>query len=1108
MGSSAEAAGRAGVGSVTRDRGQGTVFWVGVLGPLLVRSGGEPVPVPAPKQRVILATLALRAGQVASYDELEEIVWNGAPPAGARVAIRNYVKRLRQILGPVAGRRIVTRDPGYALEAEPDEVDALRFTALCGKGGEAIRHDAAPGSGPGAWELLGEAIGLWRGNPLVDVPSNVLITAEVPRLDALRMQAQEWRMDAGLARGLHAELVGELTQLAHDHPWRERFHAQLMLALYRCGRQAEALAAYQRTRRMLVDELGVEPGRELRDLQAGILDADPDLAAPGPALARFLTAPPAASPAPGGPKGTAGQSPASQSPASPPPASPPRPAAPASPPPASRTAGDQTSTSRAPAGRAPASRAKSGPAGDGPGRPVAGGANQDSQAARAAEAKVTPTVGGGASRPGRAAAAPAGQATVVPRQLPAGVAHFAGRTAELAELQSWRHDASLADGVAKVLVIGGTAGAGKTALAVHWAHHSAGEFPDGQLYVNLRGFDPSGTPVDPGDALRWFLGAFGVTEEQIPDSVDAQSALYRSVLAGKRVLVILDNARDAAQVRPLLPGSRSCLALVTSRARLPGLAATEGARLVPLDVLTAGEAHELLASRLGERARTEADAAQQLTEACSRLPLALSIVAARVAARPYLPLADLARELADAQGRLEALDAGDPMASIRAVFSWSCEQLSGPAARMFRLLGLHAGPDVTIAAAASLAGVDRGQATAAVAELADAHLIAENAPGRYAFHDLLRAYAAYLARATDGEAERREAVLRVLDHYLHTASAGSRVLNPVRPIITLEPAQPGVVPELLGYASETLAWFEAERQVLIAAIAQASDGGFDTHAWQLPWAAWLFFDRAGYWHDQVAIQRIAVDAAQRLGDRARQAHAYRDLGAAVGRLGQLAEARGYCRQALDLHRQVGDRLGEARAHNEIAMLAEQQGRIAEALGHAQLALTLYRQEGHEQGLAKMLNGVGWMHAQLGDYEQALAFCEQALGMYRGRGDPLNEAATWDSMGYALLHLGRLEEAITCLRTALSIIDGLRMGYYETTMLVHLGDAYHAAGDVGLARQSWQEALDILEGLNHSDADQVRARLHGQEPPGPGIPTASAGSAVGGGRLREDHAVGA
>ena len=1113
---SAEAASGAGVGGTTRDRGQGTVFWVGVLGPLLVRSDGEPVPVPAPKQRVILAALALRAGQVASYDELAEIVWDGTPPAGARVAIRNYVKRLRQILGPVAGRRIVTRDPGYALEAEPGEVDALRFTALCGRGGEAVRRDSPAGGEPGAWELLGEAIGLWRGNPLVDVPSNALITAEVPRLDALRMQAQEWRMDAGLARGLHAELVGELTQLARDHPWRERFHAQLMLALYRCGRQAEALAAYQRTRRMLVDELGVEPGRELRDLQAGILDAAPDLAAPGPALARFLTAPPAPEP------GTPGTRAGGQAP------------------------GDARHGGRAPAtltGRGPGGRAGTRQAPGGPSRPVAGGPltgpgsaapgsagpgsagpgtagggttgggaggprvarpGPGHPATRAAAPKGNPTVGSGPSRPGRTGAAPAGQPTVVPRQLPAGVAHFAGRTAELSELAAWQQEAASADGAAKVLVIGGTAGAGKTALAVHWAHQSAGEFPDGQLYVNLRGFDPSGTPVAAGDALRWFLGAFGVTEEQIPDSVDAQSALYRSVLADKRVLVILDNARDAAQVRPLLPGSRSCLALVTSRARLPGLAATEGARLVPLDVLTARDAHELLASRLGERARAEADAAHQLTEACSRLPLALSIVAARVAARPYLPLADLARELADAQGRLDALDAGDPVASIRAVFSWSCEQLSGPATRMFRLLGLHAGPDVTIAAAASLAGLDRGQAAAAVAELADAHLIAEHAPGRYAFHDLLRAYAAYLARTTDANVERQAAVHRVLDHYLHTASAGSGLLNPARPQLPLGTPSAGVTPEPLGTVPEALAWFEAERQVLIAAITQAADTGLDAHAWQLPWAVWLFFDREGYWHDQVAIQRVAIAAAARLGDRARQAHAYRDLGCTYGRLGQLAEARDLCCQALDLHREVGDSMGEARAHNEIAMLAEQQGRIAEALGHAQLSLALYREEGYEPGLAKMLNGCGWMHALLGDYEQALEFCEEALGMYRGRGDPLNEAATWDSLGYSLLHLGRLDEAISCLRTAVGLIESLRTGYYLTTMLVHLGDAYHAAGEPDHARQAWQEALAILEDLNHSDADQVRARLDGEGPPLPGT---SVLSGVGS-RLRVNHAVGA
>ena len=1048
--------------------------------------------MPAPKQRVILAALALRAGQVASYDELAEIVWDGVPPSGARVAIRNYVKRLRQILGP-------------------DEVDALRFTALCTQGGEAIRQDATPGSDPGAWELLGEAIGLWRGNPLVDVPSNVLITAEVPRLDALRMQAQEWRMDAGLARGLHSELVGELTQLALDHPWRERFHAQLMLALYRCGRQAEALAAYQRTRRMLVDELGVEPGRELRDLQAGILDADPDLAAPGPALARFLTAPPAPQPGSPGPGGTGGEQPtrAKRGAAATLPAR--SPAGPGQAVQAAEAAGRPLTGSPMAGGPGSGSTGVSGAVTTGAAaagtRGARAGAGRGHPADRTAAAKANPTVGAGPSRPGRAGAAPAAQAAVVPRQLPAGVAHFAGRTAELAELQAWQHEAVSDDEAVKVLVIGGTAGAGKTALAVHWAHQSAGEFPDGQLYVNLRGFDPSGTPVAPGDALRWFLGAFGVSEEQIPDSVDAQSALYRSVLAGKRVLVILDNARDAAQVRPLLPGSRSCLALVTSRARLPGLAATEGARLVPLDVLTADEAHELLASRLGARARAEADAAQQLTEACSRLPLALSIVAARVAARPYLPLADLARELADAQGRLEALDAGDPVASVRAVFSWSCEQLSGPAARMFRLLGLHAGPDVTIAAAASLAGVDRAQAAAAVAELADAHLIAEHAPGRYAFHDLLRAYAAYLAGTTDSDVERRDAVRRVLDHYLHTASAGSSLLNPVRPLLPLGSPQPGVTPEPLGSVGDALAWFEAERQVLVAVITQAADAGLDAPAWQLPWSVWLFFDREGYWHDQVAIQRIAIAAAGRLGNRARQAHAYRDLACTYGRLGQLAEARELCTQALDLHREVGDRIGEARAHNEIAMLAEQQGRIAEALGHAQLSLALYRDEGYEPGLAKMLNGVGWMHALLGDYEQALEFCEQALGMYRGRGDPLNEAATWDSLGYSLLHLGRLEEAISCLRTAVGLIEVLRTGYYQTTMLVHLGDAYHAAGQLPQARQAWREALAILEDLNHSDADQVRARLDGEEPPVPGAPAASARSALGG-RLREDHAVGA
>ncbi len=1086
------------------------MFWVGVLGPLLVRADGADVVVPAPKQRVILAALALRAGQAASYDELAEFIWDETPPASARVAIRNYVKRLRQVLGPVAGRRIVTRDPGYALEAEPDEVDALWFSTLCARGGEAVGRGAAAAGGEAAWAVLSEALALWRGSPLVDVPSNVLITAEVPRLDALRMQAQEWRMDAGLALGRHSELVSELTQLAQDHPWRERFHAQLMLALYRCGRQAEALAAYQRTRRMLVDELGVEPGRELRDLQAGILAGDPGLAAPGPSLASFRVA--------GAPAQPPESRPASGQPASGQPAT-------------GQALGDQaagakpggvTRAGRPPAQAAAPARAKAaGPtrASGAAGEPVTGrrgsGRRPLREAARPADTAARPA--DTAARPADTAARPADTAAeragspaaapVVPRQLPAGVAHFAGRTAQLAELTAWMRAANSSDEAVRVLVIGGTAGAGKTALAVHWAHQSAAEFPDGQLYVNLRGFDPSGTPVAAADALRWFLGAFGVPEEQIPDSVDAQAALYRSLLAGKRVLVILDNARDAAQVRPLLPGSPSCLVLVTSRARLPGLAATEGARLLPLDVLTGTEARELLAGRLGERASAEADAARQLTESCSRLPLALSIVAARAAARPLMPLSELSRELADAQGRLDALDAGDPVASIRAVFSWSCRQLSEPAARLFRLLGLHAGPDVTIPAAASLAAVSPAEAAAAVAELADAHLIAEHAPGRYAFHDLLRAYAADLARTNDPEELRHEAVHRVLDHYLHTAFAGARLVNPARPLLPVEQPRPGVTPEILTCAADAQSWFAAERQVLLAAISQAEEAGLDTYAWQLPWAVWLFFDREGYWHDQVAIQHTAIAAAKRLGDRAAQAHVYRDLSTTYSRLGSLAEARDYGTKALDLHHELGDRLGEARAHNDIMILAERQGRLAEALNHAQLALALYRAEGNKPGEAKMLNGVGYIHAQLGEYQQALECCEQALSMNRGRGDPLNEGATWDSVGYVLFHLGRYDEAITHIRTALRTIEGTAVGYYQTTMLVHLGDVYHAVGDREQARQAWEQALAILEHLHHSDADQVRARLRGQLPAVPGsVPAAAAGATVAG--LTSGHAVGA
>ena len=670
------------------------------------------------------------------------------------------------------------------------------------------------------------------------------------------------------------------------------------------------------------------------------------------------------------------------------------------------------------------------------------------------------------------------RAEVVPRQLPAAVPDFAGRSSELAALGKLiRKATGRRNRTVLISAIRGTAGVGKTALALYWAHQIADRFPDGQLYVDLRGHDPSGSPVTPAEAIRGFLFGLGLSAEQIPPEPDAQTALYRTLLAGRKMLIVLDNAHNATQIRPLLPGTAGCLVLVTSRSKLTSLVAANGAHPLTVDLFSDGEARDLLTRRLGrKRVRAEPEAVAKLIDLSARLPLALSIVAARAAARPLMPLTELSRELADAQGRLDALDAGDPVASIRAVFSWSCQQLSEPAARLFRLLGLHAGPDVTIPAAASLAAVPPAEAAAAVAELADAHLIAEHAPGRYAFHDLLRAYAADLARTTDPEELRREAVHRMLDHYLHTACIGARLLNPARPRLPVAPPGPGVSPERLTGAPSAREWFAAERQVLLAAIGQAEEAGFDTYAWQLPWAVWLFFDREGYWHDQLAIQHTAIAAAKRLGDRAAQAHVYRDLSATYNRLGSLAEARANCAKSLDLSHELGDRLGEARAHNDIMILAEQQGRLAEALGHAQLALALYREEGYEPGVAKMLNGVGYIHAQLGDYQQALEFCQQALRMNRGRNDPLNEAATWDSVGYVLFHLGRFDEAVTHIRTALRTIEGMASGYYQTTMLVHLGDAYDAAGDHDQARRAWEQALAILEHLHHSDADQVRALL--------------------------------
>ena len=669
----------------------------------------------------------------------------------------------------------------------------------------------------------------------------------------------------------------------------------------------------------------------------------------------------------------------------------------------------------------------------------------------------------------------------VPRQLPPAVPAFAGRGTELTSLDEILAGTAAAPVAVVISAVSGTAGVGKTALAVHWAHRVARQFPDGQLYVNLRGFDPSGQALDQGEAMRGFLDAFGVPVERIPASLQAQTALYRSLLAGKRVLVVLDNARDAEQVRPLLPGSPGCLAIVTSRNHLGGLVAAEGAHPLTLDLLAVAEARDLLARRLGaDRVASEPGATDDVIARCAQLPLALVIVAARAAAHPGFPLAALATELREVSVALNAFRGDDVATDVRAVFSWSYRTLTAGAARVFRLLGLHPGPDISVSAAASLAGIAREQASTLLAELARAHLLTEHLPGRYAFHDLLRAYAAEQARSFESGDARRAATGRMHDHYLRTAEAAALHLNPIRDPDMTALARPGVTREEVAGYQQALAWFTAERLVLLATIAQAPAGS-DRYTWQLASALTAFLDLQGHWQDLRTVQAAALTSARREGCRDGEAAAYRGLGLAYAGAGQFDDACAHYRLALELFSELGDHTGQAQTHVNLGWVAGTQGRNDEGLYHSRQSLKHYQAAGRRGGQAKALNNIGWHLAEHGDYDQALAHCQQALAIQRELGDRNSQAHTCDSLGYIFYHLGRHRQAVVYYQQALDLFRGTGDRYGEATCLRYLGDVHDAAGKADAAGQAWSDALDIFCQLGHPNADQVRVKLAGQRP---------------------------
>jgi DNA-binding SARP family transcriptional activator len=937
----------------------------GVLGPLRVWRQGTVVDLGPVQQRVVLAVLALQAGRPVGRQQMIDAVWGETQPRNAVNLVQRHVSGLRRALEPDRPGRtpsdlLTWTDAGYLLTLPPGALDLELFVRELAR----ARTARAAGQLQEAAAALHSALELWRG-PVCDGLSSPFLDAQADRLAESCVSALEDRIELDLVIGDHGDLIAELRDLVAEHPLRERLRGLLMLALYRAGRQADALTAFRDARRELHDELGVEPSAPLQQLHQQILTADPALAPGGPAQA-------------------------------------------------GSDVGAKTSRRR-----------------------------------------------------------------VVPAQLPHNIPDFTGRDAELGRLDALLdQDGSGIRNAVVITVITGTAGVGKSALALYWAHRVRDLFPDGQLYVNLRGFGPAGSAMEPAEVIHGFLDAFAVPSDRMPVDLDDRAALYRTILADLRVLVVLDNARDVDQVRSLLPGSPGCVVLVTSRNGLTSLVAADGARPVELDLLPDAEARRLLSSRLGQdRVASEPASVDEIVKACAGLPLALVVAASNAVANSRLPLSALAGELQKTEGRLDALGAGDQYTDVRAVFSWSYRALSTPAARQFRLLGLHAGPDIATSAAASLAGVPVAQARRELADLVRAHLVTEWAPGRFVMHDLLREYANELSMIDDSAADRRLAVHRILDHYLHTAYVADQLLHPRRDDpIALAPLPLLVATETLADYRDAVAWLATERQVLLAALRQAVSYGFDTHAWQLAWAVTSYFDRHGHWYDAASSHQEGLKAAQRLGDLQAQAIICCCLARAYCRLDRHDAAREQLRRAIEFYQVLGDQAGQGHAHRILAWVLERQGRYGEALTHAELAVDLFRSAGRPAGQAHALNAAGWFHILLGAPGEGLRLCQQALDMQREIEDRLGQGETLDSIARAYTSLARYDEATAYYRQALQLYRESGDRYNEAQFLVHLGDTSLAAGDPKSAVAAWRDAVTIFDDLDLPEAANLRAKL--------------------------------
>ncbi|MGW4111741.1 BTAD domain-containing putative transcriptional regulator [Actinosynnema sp. NPDC004786] len=908
-----------------------------VLGAVdVVTSDGARIGFDARKPRVLLATLLLHAGEWVGVERLVDALWPDGPPPSAAQNVKTYVWTLRRALArdPSGEDRIIAGRGGYRVRVADQELDARLFEELVRAG----RRDTGAGRHRQAAAAYARALELWRGEPFADLAGPDVDTVRAG-LEERRLTAEEGRAVALSALGSHEEAVVALTALVAKHPFREGLRGALMTALYRAGRQAEALDVYDEGRVLLDRELGLRPGEELRRLHLDILNQDAHLAA------------------------------------------------------------------------------------------------------------------------GRASA------WAQPAQVPAAVVGFTGRAEHVARL-----DALLARTDDRqpppIAVITGTGGVGKTALAVHWAHRVRARFPDGQLYVNLRGYDPE-LPVGPADALAGFLRALGVDSRDIPPDLAERSARFRSLLAGRQVLVVLDNARTAAQVRPLLPGSPGCLVLVTSRDSLRGLIATEGATRLGLDLLSAQEAGDLLRVLIGDRALADPRAVDVLAELCARLPLALRLAAELATGRPSASLADLGDELTREQDRLDRLDDdGDPHAALRSAFSWSYRQLGPAVARVFRLLGAHPCHELGIDAITALTGGTDAEARRHVDVLVQAHLVERTADDRFQMHDLLRTYARGLAAEVDGDDERAAALDALADHYVGKAEVARALFDPAD-----HGGPPATAPGLAN-RGDAMAWLEAERPNLLAVAEHAAGHGDAAHVARLSAALWHYFQVRGHHDESLALHTHALAAARKRSDRVAEGVALTGFGVAYERLGRYEEALRHHESAVAVARGIGDVSLTGRALKNLGVVLRRLGRFEEAERVFTEALSIARAIGNRRGEAGVLCSLALVHEAAGRYEEALRHVERALAAVP---DVDNDHALMDhlqaNLGLVHLRQGRSEPAREHLEEALRGARTTGNRDLESEVLDSLGELATAEGDPRSALDLHRRALALTRstGDRHEEA---------------------------------------